>query len=67
MKEDSDCTVVEWLETAKTVVNIRYVHLLLNVTVSVGRLHCAVELGLGGEGNEVRIEVYRIFEYSIPW
>jgi len=30
-------------------------------------LHCAVKLGLGGEGNGVRIEVYRIFEYGIPW
>ena len=60
MKEGSDCTVVEWLETAKTAVNIRYVHLLLNVTASVGRLNCAVKLGLGGEDNGVRTVVYRV-------
>ena len=58
MKEDRESTVAEWLETAKTAVNIRYVHLLLNVTASVGRLHCAVKLGLGWEGNGVRSVVY---------
>jgi len=58
VKEGSDCTVVEWSETAKIAVNIRYVHLLLNVTASVGRLHCAVKLGLGWEGNGVRSVVY---------
>ena len=60
MKEDRESTVAEWLETAKTAVNIRYVHFLLIVAASMGRLHCAVKLGLGGEGKGVRVEVYRI-------